>query len=622
MVLCVMVLCSQRLCAQEMLLGVEEMFRLADRNSVSIKAYGTGREAADEALKAAKSQRLPDINASLSASFLGDGRLWNRDFSGGTGIDIPSFGNNFALEASQVIYAGGAVDSRIELAQIEKQMAELDWQKNRQDMHFLLLGWYLDLYKTVNQIKVLDRNLELADHVIENMQVRMEEGTVLKNDLTRYELQKETLELQRTVLQDGCRILNHQIVTVLHLPDSVKVVPDSSMLSCGILALGEQDWQQKAAQNSIDLRRSELGVRVNEQNLRLERSARLPQIAVMAAEHLDGPITIEVPVLDRNFNYWYVGIGLKYDLSSLFKSGRKIRQARLNVRRAQESRQLSMEQTETAVQAGYVNFMTSFSDLRTREKTVELADENYAVISNRYDNGLALLTDLLDAGNMKLSADLALENARTELDRYEKLLSRNAVTRQQYDNVHTAFQTAKARYERASRTKESASLLKSGQSYRLEQCEAAVRLAQAAVDLAGLNLSYTAVVATCDGITGHKDIHEGQLVQPGQTMVEIVDGTNLWVIANYRETQLRNISEGAKVSIKADAVPGIEYEGTVESISDATGAAFSLIPQDNATGNFVKVEQRVPVRIVLDGNPPEALKLLRAGFNVECKVRY
>ena len=120
MVLCVMVLCSQRLCAQEMLLGVEEMFRLADRNSVSIKAYGTGREAADEALKAAKSQRLPDINASLSASFLGDGRLWNRDFSGGTGIDIPSFGNNFALEASQVIYAGGAVDSRIELAQIEK----------------------------------------------------------------------------------------------------------------------------------------------------------------------------------------------------------------------------------------------------------------------------------------------------------------------------------------------------------------------------------------------------------------------------------------------------------------------------------------------------------------------
>lgn len=123
-------------------------------------------------------------------------------------------------------------------------------------------------------------------------------------------------------------------------------------------------------------------------------------------------MTIEVPVLDRNFNYWYVGIGLKYDLSSLFKSGKKIRKARLDVRRAQETRQLSVERTENAVQEGYVNFMTSFTDLCTREKSVELADENYAVISNRYENGLALLTEMLDAGSMKLSADLALENAR------------------------------------------------------------------------------------------------------------------------------------------------------------------------------------------------------------------
>ena len=96
----------------------------------------------------------------------------------------------------------------------------------------------------------------------------------------------------------------------------------------------------------------------------------------------------------------------------------------------------------------------------------------------------------------------------------------------------------------------------------------------------------------------------------------------MYVIANYRETQLPNIKEGARVTLTADAVPGVVYEGTVESISDATGAAFSLIPQDNATGNFVKVEQRVPVRIRLEGNDPEKLRLLRAGFNVECEVRY
>lgn len=219
-------------------------------------------------------------------------------------------------------------------------------------------------------------------------------------------------------------------------------------------------------------------------------------------------------------------------------------------------------------------------------------------------------------------ARIMMENAGTEMERYRKLLSRDAVTRQQFDNVQTAYRSARARYEQVTRAKESTSLLKSEQSHRLEQSEAAVRLAEAAVDLALLNLSYTVITATCDGMTGHKDIHEGQLVQPGQTMVEIVDGTGLWVIANYRETQLRHIREGAGVSVTADAVPGVRYEGVVEAISDATGAAFSMIPQDNATGNFVKVEQRVPVRISLSGNDPGDLKLLRAGLNVECKVRY
>lgn len=213
-------------------------------------------------------------------------------------------------------------------------------------------------------------------------------------------------------------------------------------------------------------------------------------------------------------------------------------------------------------------------------------------------------------------------NAGRELQRYKKLLEQDAVTKQQYDNVKTAYDAINARYEQALRTRHSTSLSKNEQAHRLGQNEAAVRLAQAAVDLAKLNLSYTVIVATCDGVTGRKDIHEGQLVQPGQTMVDIVDDGELWVVANYRETQLPNIKDGASVTFTADAVPGVEYKGVVESLSDATGAAFSLIPQDNATGNFVKVEQRVPVRIRLHGNDTADVRRLRAGFNVECKVKY
>lgn len=219
-------------------------------------------------------------------------------------------------------------------------------------------------------------------------------------------------------------------------------------------------------------------------------------------------------------------------------------------------------------------------------------------------------------------ARVQMENAKRDYERYQKLLQQKAVTRQQYDNVKTAYEASQARYKQVLRAKHSTSLVKSEQTHRLGQNEAAVRLAQAAVELARLNLSYTVIVATCDGVTGKKDIHEGQLVQPGQTMVDIVDGSDLWVIANYRETQLPNIKEGYKVTLTADAVPGVTYTGVVESISDATGAAFSLIPQDNATGNFVKVEQRVSVRISLKENSADKLKLLRAGFNVECKVKY
>lgn len=410
--LCGAVLCSQYLCAQSRTMGIEEMFRLADENSKSIQTFRTGKEVADENLKAAKAQRLPDISASLSGSYWGNGKLWDRDFSNATKIEMPHWGNNFALEAQLAVYAGGAISSGIELAELEKQLAEMDWQKNRQDIRFLLVGHYLNLYKLNNQIEVLHKNLELTDQIIANMQARLEQGTALQNDITRYELQRETLRLQLAKVEDACKIANHQLVITLHLPEGTVVQPDTTLNDSQIQTLSEANWQELAAQNNLNLQQAETGIKINRQREKLERSERLPKISLMAAEHLDGPITIEVPVLDNNFNYWFVGVGVKYNISSLFKNNRKLKAARLNVRKAQETYELAQEQTNHAVQESYVNFLTSFTDLRTQQKSVDLADENYSVTSNRYQNDLALLTDMLDASNMKLSADMGLVNAR------------------------------------------------------------------------------------------------------------------------------------------------------------------------------------------------------------------
>ena len=191
-------------------------------------------------------------------------------------------------------------------------------------------------------------------------------------------------------------------------------------------------------------------------------------------------------------------------------------------------------------------------------------------------------------------ARVRLQNAEADYRRYTGLMKEEAVTPQQFDRVKTEYEAAKARYEQLSRQKESTSLVKHEQTQRLEQNDANIKLAEAALNLAKLNLSYTVIVATTDGVTGRKNIHEGELVEPGQTMVTIVE---------------------------VDAVPGVTYQGVIESISDATGASYSLMPQDNSAGNFVKVEQRIPVRIAFTkANSAENLARLRAGMNVECYV--
>ena len=250
-----------------------------------------------------------------------------------------------------------------------------------------------------------------------------------------------------------------------------------------------------------------------------------------------------------------------------------------------------------------------------------------------YQNALAgksaMFTTINTTQNNILVTDAAIEeqrirlqNAETDYKRYQELLKEEAVTPQQFDQVKTDFEATKARYEQLLRQKQSTSLIKQEQTQRLEQNESAIKLAEAALNLAKLNLSYTIILATADGVTGRKNIHEGELVQPGKTLVTLVDGTEKWVIANYKETQTTNMQRGQLVKVKVDAIPNVEYEGRIASISDATGSFYSIIPQDNAAGNFVKVEQRIPVRIEFtENNSAENLQRLRAGMNVECYVK-
>lgn len=220
-------------------------------------------------------------------------------------------------------------------------------------------------------------------------------------------------------------------------------------------------------------------------------------------------------------------------------------------------------------------------------------------------------------------AQALMDNARTDLDRYEKLLAQNAVTRQQYDAAETDYQVKKARYEMLTRQKRATSSVVDVNRRRISQSEAGIELAAALLETAELNLSYTVIKAPCDGYTSRKEIQQGQLVQPGQVLLDIVGADEVWVSANYKETQIHHIHPSSEVDIKVDAIPDVVFSGKVRAISMATGSALSLMPQDNSAGNFVKVRQRIPVRIEFTAeNRAEDMARLGAGMNVECLVKY
>lgn len=217
--------------------------------------------------------------------------------------------------------------------------------------------------------------------------------------------------------------------------------------------------------------------------------------------------------------------------------------------------------------------------------------------------------------------NVLLKNAETDFLRYRKLYEQESVTRQQYDDVRTRYESLKAKVETMRRQRTGTGIARDEHTIRLSQQEAAIEVVRAALDLARLNLGYCTVLAPCDGYTSRKMVQEGELVQPGMRLVSIVDEQKRWIIANFRETQRGGIAVGSRVKITVDAFRGNIFEGRVESISTATGARYSPVAPDNSTGNFVKVEQRIPVKIVFTkNNDHELLEQLTAGMNVECKV--
>lgn len=403
------------LSAQTRQLTINEMFSLADQNSKSIRLRDLAISEAEQGIAVAQNDLLPSLKAHAEVKYIGNGIMTERNFSGGEHASLPHLGNSFIIEASQVVYAGGAISNNITRSKLQKEQALLEYDKNRQDIRFMLIGYYLDLVQLGNQKLVYEKNIEQTELLVKDMRASYRQGTVLKSDITRYELQLQNLELALTSVEDKMNILSHRLSTTIGLSPNTTIIPDTVSLSKVAIENHEEEHWFQLMHSSPSVKIPELEVKLAQNNQQLIKAEKRPQIKLFATNDLNGPILTEIPPLNNNFAYWYAGVGISYNIDALFKTGKKLKKARLATLKKEEADKLTKEETGNEIHAAYVNLHEAYIKLSTQKKSVQLAHENFNIIRQRYVNGLSLITDMLDASNTQLDMELQLANCQIDI---------------------------------------------------------------------------------------------------------------------------------------------------------------------------------------------------------------
>ena len=246
----------------------------------------------------------------------------------------------------------------------------------------------------------------------------------------------------------------------------------------------------------------------------------------------------------------------------------------------------------------------ALADVQSAKQSSVVAERNVATTASTTTIGESQLA----------AAKTNLWKTKLEYERYQALVKDEAATSQQLEKVRADYESAQAHFQEMRDRIQSSNLSTSQAQANVPTMQTNIASKQAVADNAALFLSYTIITAPYDGWVGKRTLQPGQMVKEGQSLVSIVSKEK-WITANFKETQLQYLTVGQEVRIQADALSGKEFTGIITSLSPASGARFSLLPPDNATGNFVKIEQRIPVRIQLKETNKQA-DFLRAGMNI------
>jgi outer membrane protein len=418
--LCAFLLSSGKLLAQEIpvraSLSLEEAYKLALTNSYQLKISEKNLADARQQVEIARDDKLPQIGSDLAYGYISNADSWSPSFDNHRVALIPHQFTAFSVQASQMLFKGNAVKNTIKRSMLREQIATLSDDKNKEDIKLLVAAKYLDIFRLASQQKIYQNNIQLTKNRLRNVLTMQKQGMVTQNDVLRTQLTISDLELALRKSNNDMTILNSQLNMVTGQQDSVELIPDSLLLQEKHTVQSLEEYQQLANGSNPDLKITAVNNRLAENGIALLQSEKLPQIFLYTRTNLQRPFTGVVPAVDIYSNVWQAGIGIHYNLSSTYTTRKKIKSGEIELAAAHDRETLEKQTLYTNVKASFIKYREAGQDLVTLMADLQSAEENYRVVENKYFNQLALLTDMIDATNTKIEAELNVTNARINLE--------------------------------------------------------------------------------------------------------------------------------------------------------------------------------------------------------------
>lgn len=399
-----------------------EVAELAVQNHQQLKVSAQNIDIAKQNTNVVKLQKLPTITASTSQFYLGDAVAIDKDFSNSTNVPMPHYGSSYAVQATQLIFKGGLVNKSIEMAGLREQLSELDLEKNKQDVKFLVISNYLDVYKIINQEEVFQNNKKLALERLKNIQKFYQQGMVTRNEVIRGELAIKNLDQGILTLTNNKKILNYNLNIALGLSSDTEIIPTES-LENKESGIGMEYYTDLAHESNPLLKSAQKNIAVADKNIEIIKTDNAPTLAGFGGYTLQRPITTRNPVLDMYSGGWQTGVSLSYNIDALFKTKEKVKLGELQKNQANDAMTLVQQNVDMAVNAAYTKYQEAIQQADILNDSKRLAEENYKITEAKYLNQLAVQAEMIDAQNQKLQSELDYANAEINvLYQYYNLL--------------------------------------------------------------------------------------------------------------------------------------------------------------------------------------------------------